>query len=181
MVGRGYPLTIARPRSSSPDCCLSTDTRGMRAVNRCFQHTVTLSGLERTLHLILTPGPKGIIVGLIRCPCFGILLFIESMRNYSLPAHRLNIAPVSILGLGALQSWVMNLNCTVHNRTTPATPCGPQRNANILVGPHSPERPGPGSGSSDVLLCCWRFGVDEFVSRNSCSGRSRRTNDGCSQ
>lgn len=39
------------------------------------------------------PEPKDITVGLIRCPWLGILLFIESMQNDSLPAHRLNIAP----------------------------------------------------------------------------------------
>lgn len=41
------------------------------------------------------PAAKGIIVGLIRCPWFGILLFIESMQKNSLPARRLNIAPAS--------------------------------------------------------------------------------------
>lgn len=77
----GTRLTIALASSDSPDRCLFTDTRGMRAVNRCFQHMMTLLGLEWTQRLILTPPPKGIIVGLIQCPWCGILLFIETVQK----------------------------------------------------------------------------------------------------
>lgn len=80
-AAQGTRLTIALASSNSPDRCLFTDTRGMRAVNRCSQHMMTLLGLEWTLLLILTPPPKGIIVGLIHCPWCGILLFIETMQK----------------------------------------------------------------------------------------------------
>lgn len=50
-------------------------------------------GIRMDAEANFNPGPRGITVGLSQCPWFGILLFIESMQNNSLPAHRLNIAP----------------------------------------------------------------------------------------
>lgn len=81
--------------SDSWDCCHSTDTPGMRTVNRCFEQMMTSLGLEWMAKF--NSWTKRHYSGLIRCPWCGILLLKESARkcrdelHTKMPLNTLNI------------------------------------------------------------------------------------------
>lgn len=93
---------------------------------------------------ILTSGPKGIIVGLIPCPWDGILLFIETMQNYCLLAHLLNIASAPRTCCHLVQGFkklALAFNCgSLHNwrQTGPClyTPVAPRGSTKLYFGWH---------------------------------------------